>query len=95
MAHIGLDVPNEPPTDYDIHAVISTFYLANRGRGYLSGMAVSPLPLSVRDISDVLAAHPVLIERDVLDACVFAIDDIYLSDAVKPPPEVGGYKAIA
>ena len=97
MAHIGLDVPNEPPTNYDIHAVISTFYLANRGRGYLSGMAVSPLPLSVRDISDVLAvsplplsvrdisdvlaAHPVMLDRDVLDGCVFAIDDIYLSES--------------
>lgn len=81
MAHIGLDVPNEPPTDYDIHAVISTFYLANRGRSYLSGMAVSPLPLSVRDISDVLAAHPIMLDRDVLDGCVFAIDDIYLSEA--------------
>ena len=81
MAHIGLDVPNEPSTDYDIHAVISTFYLANRGRSYLSGMAVSPLPLSVRDINDVLAAHPVMLERDVLDACVFALDDIYLSEA--------------
>ena len=81
MAHIGLDVPNEPPTNYDIHAVISTFYLANRGRGYLIGMAVSPLPLSVRDINEVLAAHPVMIERDVLDGCVFAIDDIYLSES--------------
>ena len=81
MAHIGLDVPIEPSSDYDVYAVINTFYLANRGRGYLSGMAVSPLPLSVRDISDVLAAHPVLIERDVLDGCVFAIDDIYLSES--------------
>ena len=81
MAHIGLDIPIEPSSDYDIHAVISTFYLANRGRGYLSGMAVSPLPLSVRDISDVLAAHPVMLDRDVLDGCVFAIDDIYLSEA--------------
>ena len=81
MAHIGLDIPIEPSSDYDVYAVINTFYLANRGRGYLSGMAVSPLPLSVRDISDVLAAHPVLIERDVLDGCVFAIDDIYLSES--------------
>ena len=81
MAHIGLDVPNEPSTDYDIHAVISTFYLANRGRAYLSGMAVSPLPLSVRDINNVLAAHPVMLERGVLDGCVFAIDDIYLSES--------------
>lgn len=81
MAHIGLDIPIEPSSDYDVYAVINTFYLANRGRGYLSGMAVSPLPLSVRDISDVLAAHPVMLDRDVLDGCVFAIDDIYLSEA--------------
>ena len=81
MAHIGLDIPIEPSSDYDVYAVINTFYLANRGRGYLSGMAVSPLPLSVRDINDVLAAHPVMLDRDVLDGCVFAIDDIYLSEA--------------
>lgn len=81
MAHIGLDIPIEPSSDYDVYAVINTFYLANRGRGYLSGMAVSPLPLSVRDISDVLTAHPVMLDRDVLDGCVFAIDDIYLSEA--------------
>ena len=81
MAHIGLDIPIEPSSDYDVYAVINTFYLANRGRGYLSGMAVSPLPLSVRDISDVLAAHPIMLDRDVLDGCVFAIDDIYLSEA--------------
>ena len=83
MAHIGLDIPIEPSSDYDVYAVINTFYLANRGRGYLSGMAVSPLPLSVRDISDVLAAHPVMLDRDVLDGCVFALDDIYLSEANK------------
>ena len=81
MAHIGLDIPIEPSSDYDVYAVINTFYLANRGRGYLSGMAVSPLPLSVRDINDVLTAHPVMLERDVLDACVFAIDDIYISES--------------
>ena len=81
MAHIGLDIPIEPSSDYDVYAVINTFYLANRGRGYLSGMAVSPLPLSVRDINNVLAAHPVMLERDVLDGCVFAIDDIYLSES--------------
>ena len=81
MAHIGLDIPIEPSSDYEVYAVINTFYLANRGRGYLSGMAVSPLPLSVRDINDVLMAHPVMLERDVLDGCVFAIDDIYLSES--------------
>ena len=81
MAHIGLDIPIEPSSDYDVYAVINTFYLANRGRGYLSGMAVSPLPLSVRDINNVLMAHPVMLERDVLDGCVFAIDDIYLSES--------------
>lgn len=81
MEHIGLDIPIEPSSDYEVYAVINTFYLANRGRGYLSGMAVSPLPLSVRDINDVLMAHHVMLERDVLDGCVFAIDDIYLSES--------------
>ena len=58
-------------------------YLANRSRSYLSGMAVMPLPLGVHDISNVVSAHPVLVERDLLDNCVFAIDDIYLEEMNK------------
>ncbi|MDZ5288565.1 hypothetical protein [Helicobacter pylori] len=67
--------------DYQTYSIISTFYLACRGRSYLSGMSVIPLPLSVLDITNTINAHPVLLERSVLDACVFALDDIYLSEA--------------
>lgn len=41
-----------------------------------------PMRLSVRDINDVLAAHPVLMDREVLDSCVFALDDIFMADAM-------------
>ena len=43
-------------------------------------MAVNPLPLGVADITNTLNAHPVLLEREILDSCVFAIDDIFLKD---------------
>lgn len=53
-----------------------------RGRTYLGGMAVVPMRISVRDITDVLAAHPVLMDRDVLDSCVFALDDMFMTDTI-------------
>ena len=51
-----------------------------RGRTYLGGMAVVPMRISVRDITDVLAAHPVLMDREVLDSCVFALDEVDLTE---------------
>lgn len=54
-----------------------------RGRTYLGRMAVAPMRISVRDITDVLAAHPVLMDREVLDSCVFALDDIFMADAME------------
>ena len=51
-----------------------------RGRTYLGGMAVVPMRVSVKDITDVLEAHPVLMDREVLDSCVFALDEVYLTE---------------
>lgn len=79
-SHLGLEIPDEPIKDFDTHEIINTFYLASRTRSYSSGMAVIPMPLGVRDISDVLMAHPVFVDREVLDSCIFALDGIYLSE---------------
>ena len=81
MMYVGVEMPDEPISDYDTHSVINTFWLANRSRSYLSGITVSPLPLTVKDISDVLAVYPVLMDRHMLDKAVFAIDDEYLKMA--------------
>lgn len=43
-------------------------------------MATFPLALSVKDITNVLEAHPVPLDRATLDACVFALDDIFLAE---------------
>lgn len=61
-------------------AAIAAFHYADRGRSYLSGMSVQPLPLSVRDITDVVEIHPMYVARGILDPCVFAIDDHYLNE---------------
>lgn len=37
------------------------------------------MPLSVRDISDVVTAHPIDVPRSTLDYIVFALDDMVLS----------------
>ena len=39
-----------------------------------------PMPLTVRSVTDVVEAHPVSLPRDILDSCVFALDEIYLTD---------------
>lgn len=78
MVYVGLDVADEPVSDYDTYSIINTFWLANRSRSYVSGMAISPLPLTVGNISEVLAVYPVIMDRQCLDRAVFAIDDEYL-----------------
>lgn len=89
MVHLGLEIPSEPIKDVDTHEIINIFYLVSRGRGYIGGMGVTPLPISVRDITDVLAAHPVLMDREVLDSCVFALDDIFMADAMEKQKQNG------
>lgn len=64
-----------------VNAMIETFWLANRGRSYLSSMTVIPLPLTVGQISDVLAVYPLPLHREWIDRAVFAIDDEYLKMA--------------
>ena len=83
MEHLNIDVPEEPNVDYEIRAAITTFYYASRSRSYLSGMTVIPLPIGVKDITNVVEAHPVDVEREVRDACVFAIDDEFMSESQK------------
>ena len=83
MQYVGVDVPHEPETNIVIDNIIHIFYLASRSRRYIGGMAVSPLPLSVADINDVLMAHHCYTDRETLDACVFAIDDVWLQENQK------------
>ena len=79
MAYVGLQLPDEPVCDDKTYDVITTFWLADRGRNYLSGTAVMPLPLTVQNISEVVAVYPSVLNRELLDGCVFAIDDEYLA----------------
>ena len=68
----------EPPTDYFINHIINVFELASRSRPYSSGMAAIPLPLSTKDITNVVEARPVPLPREVLDTVVFEIDNYWL-----------------
>ena len=68
----GLEPPEPPKYDYDIQMIIDVFYMAARGRRYVEGQ---PLPLSVRDITDVVTVHPIPVPRCVLDPVIFALDD--------------------
>lgn len=80
---MGEPVPNPPECDDVGFGIIQTFYLASRGRGYVGGMAVTPLPLTVQNVSDVLDIYPVLASREVIDNGVFAIDELWLDEWAK------------
>lgn len=77
MAHLNIAVPDEPPTDHFIYSILMTYSYACRGRNYSDGR---PLPISVKDVTDVVYAHPISISRSILDSVIFAIDDIVLSE---------------
>jgi hypothetical protein len=77
MAHLQMDVPEPPSFDMNIQTILQTFYLASRARNYIEGQ---PLPISVRDITDVVYAHPVELPRSMLDPIIFAIDDLVMSE---------------
>ena len=61
--------------------LIGVFYNVCRGRRFLSTMAGAfPLPLSAREISDWLEAHPSPLPRRHVDEVVFALDAICLAE---------------
>ncbi|WP_320339242.1 hypothetical protein, partial [Escherichia coli] len=55
------------------------YSVISRARRY-AGMAGVPLPLSLTEINEYLATHPVLIERDEFEAVIFALDDQYFQE---------------
>jgi len=60
--------------------------LASRSRRYIVGATGGvPLPLSVVDISDVLAAHPSPLPRDELDGYIFRLDEEFLDTFGEKP----------
>ncbi|NYR09612.1 hypothetical protein [Psychrobacter sp. BI730] len=72
-----MQIPEPPQFDGDIQDIIETYQLIARGRNYIEGQ---PTRLSVRDITEVVTAHPVAIPRGVLDKVIFAIDDMVLDE---------------
>jgi len=80
MAHLGLDVPEPPSFDAIIQDVIQTFYLVDRGRNYTEGQ---PLPISVKNITDVVSVHPIDVPRSVLDSIIFELDSLVLNEVAE------------
>lgn len=72
---LGLKPPEPPQFNSDIQSIVETYHLAARGRCYTDGQ---PLRLNVKNITDVVDAHPTTIPRVILDSVIFAIDDIVM-----------------
>jgi hypothetical protein len=73
-------VPDEPPSDTITAYLLNVFYNVCRGRRFVSTMAGAfPLPLSAREISDWLEAHPSPLPRRHVDEVVFALDALCLN----------------
>lgn len=75
-----MQIPEPPDYDIDIQSIIETYQFVARGRNYSDGQ---PLRISVRNITDVIEAHPVAIPRSILDGVIFAIDDIVMDEQRK------------
>ncbi|MGP5296808.1 hypothetical protein ACTXL0_07230 [Psychrobacter faecalis] len=67
-----MELPEPPQFDSITQQIIQTFILASRARRYIEA---HPLPLTVRDITDVVEAHPIDMPREMLDYIIFALDD--------------------
>lgn len=78
---LGVQIPEPPDYDIDIQSIIETYQFVARGRNYTEGQ---PLPLSVRNVTEVIEAHPIAICRSLLDPIIFAIDDLVLAEQRKP-----------
>ncbi|KAF0567376.1 hypothetical protein FQV37_2322 [Psychrobacter nivimaris] len=76
-----MQIPEPPAYDIDIQSIIETYQFVARGRNYSEGQ---PLRISVRNITDVIEAHPIAIHRSLLDPIIFAIDDMVLAEQRKP-----------
>ena len=76
-----MQIPEPPDYDIDIQSIIETYQFVARGRNYTEGQ---PLPLSVRNVTEVIEAHPIAICRSLLDPIIFAIDDLVLAEQRKP-----------
>lgn len=64
----------EPQIDGVTGEILNAYAVISRSRVY-AGMAGSPLPLSLRDIDQYLSLRPVQLDREELEACIFALDD--------------------
>lgn len=74
-----LAVPDEPETDPMTDYLLNTFRNITRGRRFIATMAGAfPLPLSAREISDWLEAHPPAMPRAEIDEVVFTLDALCL-----------------
>ncbi len=76
-----MSVPDEPPQDPLTAYLLNTFRNVCRGRRYISGMGgVFPMPLSAREITDWIDAHPSPIPRDEIDSVLFELDRLFMDD---------------
>ncbi|UNU73280.1 hypothetical protein LU293_04205 [Moraxella nasovis] len=66
-------MPNEVLGSALLDDIIHVFVMACRERRYAEG---TPLPLSVSDVSHVLAVYHVNMARWLIDDIVFALDEI-------------------
>lgn len=67
-----MELPEPPQFDSITQQIVQVFILAIRARRYVEQQ---PLPLTVRDITDVVEAHPIDMPREMLDYIIFALDD--------------------
>lgn len=68
-------MPDEPDNDPITMYLIDVYRRVSKARRYLvGGNKGIPLPLTVRDITDWVDAHPTPLSREELDQAIFSLD---------------------
>lgn len=76
---LGIKSGDEPDVDELTALLLSSYATISRGRRY-TGMTASPLPISIRDIDAYLAPRPLVVDRELFEAAIFALDDEYRAE---------------
>lgn len=76
---LGNEIPEHPPQDAITSELIELyFYIARSRRNNQCMSGVQFMPLTVRDITEVVEVHDAPISRENLDPLIFEMDSMHL-----------------
>ncbi|HFE9867093.1 hypothetical protein PGJ97_06775 [Acinetobacter baumannii] len=70
----------KPEYSFTSHAILTAYNIISRSRRYEQGI---PLSLDISAISAYCEQYELPVDRDILNDCIFAIDNLFLDESQK------------